>query len=169
MGGGGPANPQELNRYTYGLNNPVKYSDPSGHNPVAAAIAGLFAAAGITISAPLIAAIAAVTTVWMVAVFLSDAGNRDWLATQIRGGIDNAEAFAGELSHILESKFRGGKQNARDRDFGIKDQGFWDWWHRGGGKEANGGQNIGSREEAEAAYDDWVQQGKPRGSKGERR
>jgi RHS repeat-associated protein len=27
----GPANTQALNRYSYGLNNPVKYSDPSGH------------------------------------------------------------------------------------------------------------------------------------------
>jgi len=27
-------NPQALNRYSYTLNNPVKYNDPSGHNPV---------------------------------------------------------------------------------------------------------------------------------------
>lgn len=26
-----PANPQSFNRYSYGYNNPVKYSDPSGH------------------------------------------------------------------------------------------------------------------------------------------
>jgi hypothetical protein len=30
-GGGGPTNPQDLNRYTYVLNNPVKNIDPSGH------------------------------------------------------------------------------------------------------------------------------------------
>jgi RHS repeat-associated protein len=28
-----PANPQSHNRYSYGYNNPVKYSDPSGHTP----------------------------------------------------------------------------------------------------------------------------------------
>jgi RHS repeat-associated protein len=28
-----PGGPQGLNRYSYGLNNPVKYSDPSGHTP----------------------------------------------------------------------------------------------------------------------------------------
>jgi len=28
-------NPQSLNRYAYGLNNPVKYTDPSGHCPEA--------------------------------------------------------------------------------------------------------------------------------------
>ena len=27
-----PTNPQTLNRYTYALNNPVKYTDPSGHD-----------------------------------------------------------------------------------------------------------------------------------------
>jgi hypothetical protein len=29
--GNGPANPQELNRYTYTLNNPVRFTDPTGH------------------------------------------------------------------------------------------------------------------------------------------
>jgi RHS repeat-associated protein len=28
---GGPANPQDLNRYTYVLNNPVRHTDPTGH------------------------------------------------------------------------------------------------------------------------------------------
>jgi hypothetical protein len=28
-----PGNPQSLNRYAYGLGNPVKYRDPSGHSP----------------------------------------------------------------------------------------------------------------------------------------
>jgi RHS repeat-associated protein len=27
-----PSNPQKLNRYTYGLSNPIKYRDPSGHD-----------------------------------------------------------------------------------------------------------------------------------------
>jgi RHS repeat-associated protein len=30
-GGGGPANAQDLNRYSYALNNPVRNTDPSGH------------------------------------------------------------------------------------------------------------------------------------------
>lgn len=29
-----PGNPQSLNRYSYGLNNPVKYVDPTGHDPL---------------------------------------------------------------------------------------------------------------------------------------
>lgn len=30
-GGGGPANPQDLNRYSYAANNPTTFNDPSGH------------------------------------------------------------------------------------------------------------------------------------------
>ena len=37
-----PGNPQSLNRYSYVLNNPLKYADPSGH----AADAGLWEASG---------------------------------------------------------------------------------------------------------------------------
>ncbi|NOK78450.1 MAG: hypothetical protein GFH24_608350n108 [Chloroflexi bacterium AL-N5] len=29
--GGGPYNPQDLNRYSYARNNPVRYTDPTGH------------------------------------------------------------------------------------------------------------------------------------------
>jgi hypothetical protein len=31
----GPNNPQALNRYSYVLNNPLKYTDPTGHSPAA--------------------------------------------------------------------------------------------------------------------------------------
>ena len=35
-----PANPQSLNRYSYGLNNPVSYTDPTGHNAACASLMG---------------------------------------------------------------------------------------------------------------------------------
>ena len=98
----GPSNPQALNRYSYVQNNPLKYTDPSGHNPAAGAIGGLLALAGISVSAPVIAAIAAVASIGMLAVFLSDAGNRDWLAAQINGGITNVEGFSASLEAQLK-------------------------------------------------------------------
>jgi len=38
----GPANPQSWNRYTYGYNNPVKYSDPTGHYVVDSGVGGAY-------------------------------------------------------------------------------------------------------------------------------
>ncbi|NOK78452.1 MAG: hypothetical protein GFH24_608350n110 [Chloroflexi bacterium AL-N5] len=46
--GGGPFNPQDLNRYSYARNNPVRYTDPSGHWTVSIGLGGsVFAAMGI--------------------------------------------------------------------------------------------------------------------------
>jgi hypothetical protein len=54
----------------------------------------VLAAFGFTAAAPVIAALAAVFTVAALAAFLSDAGNRDWLATQLRRGVSGAKAIA---------------------------------------------------------------------------
>ncbi|NJN16641.1 MAG: hypothetical protein HC822_10390 [Oscillochloris sp.] len=90
----GPANPQSLNRYSYVQNNPLRYVDPTGHCPgCVAAVGWALSIAGFTVSAPIIAAIAAVVSVSLLAVFLSDAGNRDWLATQLQGGVTNLRQF----------------------------------------------------------------------------
>jgi hypothetical protein len=35
-----PGNPQDLNRYTYTRNNPLRYTDPTGHSPQCAVMAG---------------------------------------------------------------------------------------------------------------------------------
>jgi len=40
-----PGNPQSLNRYAYTLNNPLKYTDPSGHDPLDAEWLAAFRAA----------------------------------------------------------------------------------------------------------------------------
>ncbi len=51
--GGGPLLPQALNRYSYTLNNPLLYVDPSGHQSLveyAAILILLFVAAAVTLS-----------------------------------------------------------------------------------------------------------------------
>ncbi|HEY0158555.1 MAG TPA: DUF6531 domain-containing protein [Thermoanaerobaculia bacterium] len=52
---GNVGNPPSLHRYVYVYNNPIRYTDPSGHNPVAVA-AGVLGA-GIAIGAELLAAL----------------------------------------------------------------------------------------------------------------
>jgi hypothetical protein len=62
--------------------------------------------------------------------------------------------------------FRGGKIRRRDRWYGLEDEPdfdqFRDWWHREG-KEAHGGNDLGSRSEATRRYNDWKEWGRPRG------
>jgi RHS repeat-associated protein len=36
-----PGNPQAINRYSYALNNPLQYIDPSGHDPISDLISGI--------------------------------------------------------------------------------------------------------------------------------
>jgi RHS repeat-associated protein len=57
-------------------------------------------------------------------------------------------------------KFKGGKKSGRDRDFGIKDKDFWNWWHRSG-KKANGGVDL-SEDLAAETYKDWLEAGRPK-------
>jgi len=60
-------------------------------------------------------------------------------------------------------KFKGGKKSTRDKDFGIKDKDFWNWWHRDG-KKAYGGEDI-TDDIADEVYKDWIDLGKPKGAK----
>jgi RHS repeat-associated protein len=45
-----PGNPQTLNRYAYVYNNPLRYTDPSGHVPVILVMMGIGAATGALIN-----------------------------------------------------------------------------------------------------------------------
>jgi hypothetical protein len=57
--------------------------------------------------------------------------------------------------------FRGGGKGQRDNWYGFDDPDFQAWWHREG-KAAAGGQDLENREQAEAAYNQWVGLGKPK-------
>jgi hypothetical protein len=81
---------------------PLKWTDPSGHCPVCAAIGWVFTAAGFTVSAPVVVGVAAVLGVAALAAFLSDETNRAWLAEQLQGGIDNVDTFVEELTGRTE-------------------------------------------------------------------
>jgi hypothetical protein len=65
-------------------------------------------AAGITVSAPVVVAIAAGIAVTALVVFLSDANNRAWLAEQITGGMNDIKALIDQISSKVESDTIGG-------------------------------------------------------------
>jgi methylmalonyl-CoA mutase N-terminal domain/subunit len=59
------------------------------------------AAAGFTVGAPIIAALAVAFTVGTIAVFLSDETNRAWLADQMSNGISDVQVFTSSLQEQL--------------------------------------------------------------------
>lgn len=68
------------------------------------------------------------------------------------------------MTHSRRDRLRGGRIGRRDRWYGLDGHddfaNFRQWWHRRGKDEA-GGKDLENREEAEAAYAEWVQQGRP--------
>jgi hypothetical protein len=96
----GPKNPQTLNRYAYVLGNPLTYSDPSGHNPIAL----ILAAFGITVTAKAVAVIAAAVVGATLIVFLSDANNRAWLDAEIRRGTLTVRNLVEETAYYAKNK-----------------------------------------------------------------
>jgi Rhs family protein len=56
-----------------------------------------------------------------------------------------------------DGTFKGGKKNKRDRDWGIKNKKFWDWWHEL--KQKYGYQDIDNSNDARYWYDQWGQGG----------
>jgi hypothetical protein len=100
----GPANPQALNRYSYVLNNPVRWTDPTGHNPALAALGYVLAGAGITISAPVLAALAGAVALSLVIGCVADRGCRGWLSELLDMGIEGVKKFTTDVGHVLQAK-----------------------------------------------------------------
>jgi RHS repeat-associated protein len=66
-----------------------------------------------------------------------------------------------------DDQLKGGKQGRRDRTYGLPKE-LFDWWHNGGGKKHNGGEDIGYDEgqiSPEEALEQWEDLGRPSGSK----
>lgn len=85
-----PGNPQSLNRYAYANNNPLRYTDPSGHTPVIILVFNPYTCVGI-------AFVAAVTVYYEFTL----APNAEQSREIIGAAIDNALYEAGRTSTIL--------------------------------------------------------------------
>ena len=59
-----------------------------------------------------------------------------------------------------QSKFKGGKQDRRDKRFGIREEGFWWWWHHG--KQKVHRRNDLTKVEALDLYGEWISLGRPK-------
>ena len=66
---------------------------------------------------------------------------------------------------MSNARFRGGKKSARDRWYGLKERdgfpAFERWWHRIGKDQVTGGRDLEGRTEAENAWREWEDQGRP--------
>jgi hypothetical protein len=65
---------------------------------------------------------------------------------------------------VAEPEEPGFRGKGRNQWFGLESrpdfEKFRKWWHREG-KDAAGGRDLASRQEAEDAYNDWADLGKP--------
>jgi hypothetical protein len=57
-------------------------------------------------------------------------------------------------------RFRGGKRSRRDRNFGITDAEFWDWWHDV--KDEYGGDDLSETERAREIYEEFKEERRQR-------
>jgi RHS repeat-associated protein len=90
----------------------------------------------------------------------SDAFIPKWIAYGILGSGASLYLYYNPppILKIDNDRMKGGKQPQRDKDYGIKDPGFIDWWHNGGGKQ---GENYTPED-----YQNWKDMGSPRGPRG---
>lgn len=80
--------------------------------------------------------------------------------------ISDKKNTAAEDTKQSADKMKGGKQSSRDKDYGIKDKDFWQWWHRSpDGKKGHGNEDKSSKEEANEIYNFWKEIGSPKQKK----
>jgi RHS repeat-associated protein len=118
----GPMNPQDLNRYAYTRNNPLRYTDPSGH-----CIWDLCIIEGVgLVEITIIMGATAIYATYYASP--NAAGNRAALAASIEAGVD-------QVTNGINAVFN--KRNKKDADlerllddFGITDPAARDRFHR---------------------------------------
>ena len=109
---GAAANPQELNRYSYGLNNPVKYTDPTGHCVEVFSCTLEGAALGSVVPGAGTAAGAAVGFVIGAAITIGIVGGVAYLASE---AVNNEEAASDNDRLSVEDYLTGAKHVKTDR------------------------------------------------------
>ncbi len=80
-----------------------------------------------------------------------DTSDRQPGAAQINAGGCNGGSYFSNKGK--EGKSKGGKQGQRDRNFGINNKKFWDWWHKI--KQKYGYPDIASKADALYWYNQW--------------
>ena len=103
--------PQSLNRYSYVLNNPINYVDPSGHMP------WLAYAAAIVLGPPAVIAIGVTAAVtYGISYALSDDEGRRALRDQVTGFMNDVRDAPENFEREFKSDWRGFKYH------------FGEWW-----------------------------------------
>jgi len=97
---------------------------------------------------------------------LRDGSERD--ATPITGTAPGPGKFlkGGKKAKNIVDMMKGGSKKVRDRDFGIKDKRFWDYWHKVKQKSPGKGRSKDIKgdnsQEAMKLYKQWIRDGKPK-------
>jgi len=142
----GPANPQALNRYAYVLDNPLRYTDPTGHFIIAipAAVAALFTA---EVLADVVALFVVYSFVTAVITCSQDPGCSSVLgrfADQLNQGAITVQEFLGKVQRSLAQGQNGqsGRNPAQDKklsngEIDLLQEGGIDIHELKGGKNAS--------------------------------
>jgi RHS repeat-associated protein len=106
-----PSNPQSLNRYSYSLNNPVKYNDPSGHC-VPACLPWIYVATPLTVNPVTVEAAGAVGLVgitgygaFQVGLWAAEDNGPNYPLPSIdyMGGVQSTYSLAGTTTLSVDS------------------------------------------------------------------
>jgi len=95
----GPYNSQSLNRFSYVLNNPIRYIDPTGHffDVAVWALGGALSAIGISLAEPILVALLAALSLAVILLVLTNEDFRNWLIESVRNGIPNVNQFVDDF------------------------------------------------------------------------
>ena len=113
------------NLYSYVLSNPVNYVDPDGQQ----LIETMTVTSTVTMTLP----VGTTPPIQPPTIDLGDIVTEEIKKAPImlsKGNQGQSLAGKEKASKNKDENKKPGKKNKRDRDFGIKDKGFWKWWEK---------------------------------------